>query len=518
MATSLLKTLELQDVPSSGTKRTKLKRLFSSLSGGPSSEIKSSEENMLLNYETPPTPTDMGDMSPTRHALKRVKFFFIKHWNKADCNALAGNITSNSNYSVGDFSCYNKYKTDGDQLERLFNEAVVQKNPPVTRDEILRKMVPFDAMDPIHANNWIKDIQDFNITFSPVDNESSIPFQKICASREEEDAEGEQLARIIDSADTKSIDYEYGNPSALPELLFGLDSVPTVSGKDSPLEKTSPHLISEHSALRLNSERSLKNRGSTIYKSNTAHEGLTSSPDSNLQQVIIPTFREEAGLEVHSIAGNLQVGTITEYDLMKLASSKRKSFMDANFYEERSDDIAECELSESSEKSPVQSLTDYKIVTSKNDTVKFNKYSYLVIYDASKKCLYSESTDKLTLRIPNSDPDLMLANSFDNAVEGAANIEKQKSILKRRTNEQEMIEEERAKKCDEVDAKDFLQFVEKHENQKRKGEHVLALARERQLLNYYDDEYFPSIQIRKDKASFSDFEDQYNRISGLSSF
>ncbi|CAH03051.1 protein phosphatase regulator GIP1 [Kluyveromyces lactis] len=539
----------------SGTKRAKLKRLFSSLSG-----VTPTSENRSLGYETPPTlsPDEFAGISPTKQAFKKMRFFFSRHWHGMDqgepdhCYS-----TNNDDQSVGNYSCYNKYKTDGQQLERLFNEAVVDKRPPVTRDDAVRKMAPFEAMDPRFANNWMKNIQDFNITFSPVDTEPSIVIPsssdvlktKIATATEKGQREGQlspdnhskssgvyrALANQAisycnsGSATQKSSSYEYGNPSALPDLLYGLESLPTVSGKDcsTPPQCPSVQLIQDRDdfGLLTSGGRSLKN-GSKIFSATTQQSPKNElvEPNSGSQKVVIPTFREETGLEVHSIASNLQVGTLTESDLIKLASAKRRSFMDAKFYDEESE-ISDDEQEEHQGSKHVPchepSLQNLKSAANcdnatgkseKNDTVKFNKYSYLVIYDASTKCLYSESTDKLTLRIPNEITDAT-DNSIYIAAESTPYQESTmlKSILKRRTNEQEDIEAERAKKCDEIDATDFLQFVENHESKKRRGEQLLVLARERQLQNYYDDQAVPTIKIRKERPSYSDFEDEYNQ-------
>ncbi|CDO91982.1 unnamed protein product [Kluyveromyces dobzhanskii CBS 2104] len=533
----------------SGTKRAKFRRLISSFSG-----TSPPSENGVTGYETPPSsiPDQFAGISPTKQAFNKVRFFFSKHWhNSGPENTNPLRSQSNGDYSVGDYSCYNRYKTDGQQLEKLFDNAVIDRKKPISWDDRVRKMAPFEAMDPSVANVWMEKIHDFNITFSPVEAEPNTTNSRSSGNVKTASATATELGQnqtnsgraslgnsskksgILDTMEKVEIDwntaslthksssYEYGNPSALPDLFFGVETIPSGSGKDSPLQDSSVQLIKDGHGFKGSATggRSLKS-GSKIFTSNALQSKKSELVELNSsQKVVIPTFREEAGLEVHSIASNFQVGTLTESDLIKLASAKRRSFMDANFYDEDSDLSNNEPLDKDQEKfhrQPTPPLNcDINLVekSEKNDTVKFNKYSYLVIYDASKKCLYSESTDKLTLRIPNETTG-STEKFVDAASESASCRESMmlKSILKCRTNEQEDIEVERAKKCDEIDATDFLEFVENHESKKRKGETLLVLARERQLQNYYDDQFFPTVKIRKEKRSFSDFEDEYSKI------
>ena len=570
MATSLLTSIELNDSPaiSSGTKRAKIKRLFSTLGGGVSTAL---SENQPLGDETPPTPDQFSGLSPTKQAIKKMRFFFARHWlGTADPMDNNEFVSNSANVSVEDFSCYNKYKTDGMELERLFNEAVVDKRPPSTRDEIVRKMGPFESMDFWQSKNWMQGIRDFNVTFSPVESEpsadlsmSSDAFKKP-SNNSDDDLKGTALssskAPYLDklasgSANGNSYVYDFGNSSALPDLIYGLETAPTQSGAGSSAKQVkSLQLIEENDGLALlTSGRSLKN-GAKIFNSNSPESNQLESADCAVsQKVMIPTFREEIGMEVHSIANNLQGGTITEADLIKLACCKKRTFMDANFYNDEDDDeersISSLEEYHMAENFSIRSkgfvqtgsmehdqerernLANMEVEKGdKGDTVKFNKFSYLVIYDASKKCHYSESTDKLTLKIPHDGGSQTRAKIAVSALvntETSLNIEAEstpysdsmrlKSILKRRTNEQESIEAQRARKCDEIDASDFLEFVENHENKRRSGEDILVLARERQLKNYYDDQMLQTITVRKEKQSFSGFEDEYNKVSGLTS-
>lgn len=481
MTHSVQAGLELHEITANGTKRTRIKRIFNSLSGFSSEISGSSCSNRSMHVETPLTSPQEEYVPESWSTLTKIKSFIKRQWCKHEdldsrVNSL-GKHQTHKNTIRKAFAHYRTLRKNRLQMKNLFGENIIGEE-----------------------------------TLPSNGNINNIPSAKnMSFGRNLKGQEGD--ARIIYTLGMKNFNDQppdlsipncainNDDNSSIPNLMYESESVSTLSDKGTESLNVLRVLAGGNAKARL---QNMATREDIITSgSNNSWGKEPQYVSEDFRQMRIPTFRNESGLEIRSIASTIQGGTITEYDLLKLVREKNKSFMNAKFYDEGSD-VEKSEVEDNHCMPSTKQSTHSFVGGNKVESVKFDSFSHLVIYDASKKCLYSPSTDQLTLKIPNKEISLQKEDPTEQSKQNKDH--RTKSILKQSINEQEFIEAERARRCDEVGTDEFLEFVVNHENEKRRGEFILANAREKQLQNYYDDDFFPRIQMKPDKTSLPDFE------------
>lgn len=194
----------------------------------------------------------------------------------------------------------------------------------------------------------------------------------------------------------------------------------------------------------------------------------------------VPTFRQSLRrMHARGLLEDVRNGTIKEEDLLKLAKREPESFnfRDAKFFEKDSEASGSSESSKSLESSRFYS-------------VKFDKFSHLLMYDATKR-FHSDRWG--TLRSANlstgSKGKAKPCPLLENAVYSKESVRSRKPILKCKSNTRAEVESLRAEDCDKVDVFAFLEFFEHHEAQRRSEELSLSRIREQQLTNYYANDH-----------------------------
>ncbi|AET39918.1 protein phosphatase regulator GIP1 Ecym_5141 [Eremothecium cymbalariae DBVPG len=499
-----------------------------------SNENKSSAENGSSSEEAA-----SKELQKASHKKRQKAKKLLRKWKQSVKQKLHmteynqnGNFSNNQGTvtSIGELkdalSCYYRFKSDESKIEEMFETIMFRNNtqsPPVTRDQELRELVPFEIIGEQKLNDLRKKLDVFSNCLSALDDDK--PWNQASGFN----------SPVIDSKVPRS---EIGGSGSPPELVSGISTLDSGAASES-LEKNSfcQILSGEECGINGSSESIQEGgHGSGSSKTSSIVEKLASfvrtpktsetspmdtvrlsSPlDSGfeVQRLVIPTFRMNAGknMDVSHIVENLKSGTITERDLLYLASmytSQEVGFMDKSFYDEQGNEADNESATSDEYEIEHQTIgTDDKecckqiSANENNDSVKFDRFSYLVIYNASKKC-DSSRLKKRSIEDcgENSHPPAPAADSGydgdDEAVHSNNITESEeslhKSILKSKSNDKEFLESQRAVKCDKVSVDEFLEFFEKYENERREGEYVLSFARDKQLSNYYSKEYFPEI-------------------------
>ncbi|CUS21594.1 LAQU0S03e06172g1_1 [Lachancea quebecensis] len=229
----------------------------------------------------------------------------------------------------------------------------------------------------------------------------------------------------------------------------------------------------------------------------SASSGKTGSPGYEPTFIRVPTFRQSLRrMNARGLLEDVRNGTIKEEDLLKLAKKEPESFnfRDAKFFEKDS------EVSRSSESSK-------SLESSHFYSVKFDKFSHLLMYDATKRCHPDRWGTLPSANLSTGGKGVGASPSiFKNAVCDKESVRSQKPILKCRSNTRAEVESLRAEDCDKVDVFAFLKFFEHHEAQRRSEELSLSRIREQQLTNYYaNDHVYNSVRSGSLKFAALDF-------------
>ncbi|AGO10366.1 AaceriABL089Wp [[Ashbya] aceris (nom. inval.)] len=432
-------------------------------------------------------------------------------------------------------SCYYKFKSDESKIEEMFETMMFKNNgqsPPITRDQELRELVPFEII----GEQKLADLKKKLDVFSN------------CLSALDDDKPWNQSSGFNSPNDLKAPRSAIGGSGSPPDLVSGISTLDSAEPSESLDKPSCCQLLSGDDCCMNASTDSTPHVGQATGSSKTSSivekiasfvrtpkTSETSPMDSvrlsspldsefEVQRLVIPTFRMNAGknMDVSHIVENLKSGTITENDLLYLASmyaAQEVGFMDKSFYDDGGNEADnESATSDDLEKERQTITTDerdyYKNNHESNDSVKFDRFSYLVIYNASKKC----DSSGLKKRSPRNNSGSLIqgTTAVDSGYEGdddephSPNITESdgslcKSILKSKNNDKEYLESQRAVKCDKVSVDEFLAFFEQYENERRDGEYMLTSARDKQLCNYYSNEYFPEISCQSNPVKATEF-------------
>ncbi|SCU91654.1 LAFA_0F05028g1_1 [Lachancea sp. 'fantastica'] len=219
------------------------------------------------------------------------------------------------------------------------------------------------------------------------------------------------------------------------------------------------------------------------------------------QKLRIPTFRQSLRkIDALGLFEGVRKGTLTERDLFNLSKVKSDDaydFRDTRFYDSQSS------VSNSSE----SFKTREEITVS---SVKFDKFSHLLMYDVRKTSRFERPETTQSFRTNNLfGKEGKLSRSLsDSGTQDGGKIKSfaGKPILKRKINERAAVESLRADDCDTVNVTDFLSFFKGHEARRRNEEHRLSKIREQQLTNYYaNDHIYNSVRNGDVKSALIDF-------------
>ncbi|AMD20975.1 HEL306Cp [Eremothecium sinecaudum] len=463
--------------------------------------------------------------SKWKHSVKQ-KLHISEYDQNGVYNHNQGTTTSNQADVQDALSCYYKFKSDESKIEEMFETMMFRNNtesPPVSRDQELRELAPFEIIGEQKLADLRKKLDVFSNCLSALDDDK--PWNQISAFNSP-------------PMDMKMPRSAIGGSSSPPELASGISTLDSGPLTDS-IEKDSYCQILSGDECGINgSSESIQDAGNASGSSKTSSivEKIASfvktpktsetspmdslrmnSPldsDFEVQRLVIPTFRMKDGksMDVSNIVEHLKSGTVTERDLLCLASMytyKENGFMDKSFYDEQGNE-ADNESAMSSEfereghtiGNEEREFFKPSAINDSNDSVKFNKFSCLVIYNASKKCDTGLKPQDIKNSVDKTRPGAAIEadSGYDGDDEDALsnNVTEtegslHKSILKSKNNDKEYLESQRAVKCDKVSVDEFLEFFDKYENERREGEYVLSLVRDKQLRNYYSKEYFPEI-------------------------
>ncbi|SCW01635.1 LAFE_0E03972g1_1 [Lachancea fermentati] len=215
----------------------------------------------------------------------------------------------------------------------------------------------------------------------------------------------------------------------------------------------------------------------------------TSSSECEPTQIPIPTFRQgHKRLDVSDIVENVTNGIMKNHELVELSRKEEKklTFRDKSFYE----------LESAASDEQTSTLNNAQDIMHTN-SVKFDRVSYVFLYDASKQCRKFEDSKRRTKNTRERNPTEI---NFDPGYDGDSEVDvsklQTKSILKSKKNERAELESVRADNCDQVDVLSFIRIFEDYESKRRKEETRLNFIRGQQLSQYYSQHSLPSSDMR----------------------
>lgn len=435
------------------------------------------------------------------------KQYWKEKWNKEDKIRERCEIDNNKNNECDKLPCYDYFKSDKSKMYENFQKNLTNRIIPIVRDDELRNLMPLDAMEPEQVDKWKKILTELPVCLTPNDVDYD-----------------NDIGRFVNNSITSSFykdNMEIINKDeySLPDLVHDSEEVVVTSMRDS-ITMTPDYMLST-TKMEKGYESASSRRSSIVDKLISIVKPLptpdtspmtdeksinNTSSTASLHNVIIPTFRSiQKKLDISRIVNNLRTGIISEREL---ASSPKDNLVEQiEFSKQVSSQICDHTNSDDSScsKRCDESFIEERDIS--KDSVRFDKYSHLMIYDASKKFQYSKSRDQLSIKMPKhsyrlddsgyeGDDEVFLKNDGDKIMIDFSQpqYKNYKPILKCKANTKEKLEIQRAEKCDEVKVDEFLKFFEKHENDRHKGEKFLIQERDRQLRNYYSEEYFPEIK------------------------
>lgn len=482
-----------------------------------------------------------------------------------------------------ELKCYNQFKSDEQQLITLFESTMrSSKNFSKQWKEPSKELASIDILNCEDFQALKNRISELPVCFSAmslIEDEESCELKRHLEEELTPSNESKRI-RVIHSPFVEYLDRE-----VMPEILRGPDSVDesppelvdsvgtsTLSScSEDSMGKTPPSVLTRSEANNKEKEKETNvesNRRSSIVDrlmlaikgshasalhvsppqtpetariaASTGGSNSSNSSKSGFEptHILIPTFRRrDDQMDVSGIVKNIASGIITERELMRLSAKRQRdiTFKSEEFYNtENKESCSSFEESGERKAQEDQDMTD--------GSVKFNKFSYLLVYDASKKCKYDNAKDCLSIKIPQyessthdsgyegDDDDGYEEESETNGGVGIKSLGKSikskinestlrlaqkhlslapcsKPILKSKDNEKAEQELSRAANCDGVDIFSFLSFFERHERKRMEAESNLERIREKQLTRYYSSDFFPELEDIQlpvtDNAEFS---------------
>lgn len=436
--------------------------------------------------------------------------------------------------------CYKMFKTQPEDLDALFDCTMRNSLEPNSPS----KFTVFND-----ASSSIRELQPFqNLDYDDIKSlEEPTGFGPLDFWDEDQEVNGECSDNVIDttvSGSCSNVKEEEDCP------MLSMDSVEMESSiSGALLEKSSQRTPSNYLANELTMENGVKSNEASKDNFNSTEEKpevsfevsqdtqntlcSSGSPDSesssgsgssNTIIYTIPTFKQRRGeLNVSGIVKSFKDGTLTEKNLRKMARNNTVgvTFRSREFYEQpplSDEDSAE---QTSGEEEVVQSFccrNDNGNKAPENDGVhfvgngggvKFDNYSHILVYRATKRKLRDKGSNYPTLRTSNSQNSLFTINFGESPSNS-------RPILKKTDNEREAEEKVKATHCDKVDVKSFMNYFDHFEHQKRSEESTLGKVRERQLSHYYSKEFFP--ELLGDMRFNSTFNSEYRKSKKATEF
>lgn len=238
------------------------------------------------------------------------------------------------------------------------------------------------------------------------------------------------------------------------------------------------------------------------------------SPDVSEKVYSIPTFRKKVrSLNVANIVRSFREGTLNEDRLIEIANKGVDghgdlTFKNKEFYDDPASKPSDLHKNEEKDNQTGErdSLADIKDSAVMEDqkpvgTVKFDRFSCLIVYETSANPSSLKHTESVSLR--GGQCTVRMKQNTKCSQTGT------KSILKVKSNSRAKEENKRANDCDRVAVDSFMDLFEHFEHKKQMEECMLAEVREGQLNNYFSENFFP--EILEDATIITSANSEYSR-------